>query len=268
MASKKEVATLDESKALAAYDYGSMSGEGSEGTTPEDISIPFIALLQPLSPQVSGDSAIDGAKAGDFLNTVTNEITPGKQGFLFQPCYRDHCYIEWVPKDAGGGFVGRHELDSDVVRDAIADNNGSKYGGLHVGNNELVETVYIYGLLLDETGTEVEGFAVLPCWSTKLKPLRAAWTQYTILKGKPPLYAMRWRITSKGDKNKKGQPFSNYAIDAKAMPLLNPADPTEMAMLKEAQVFRSQVASGQQKADLSAQANASYEDKADQETPF
>lgn len=265
--SKKEVATAAQT-AMASYDYGDMTGEGAEGTTPDDISIPFMNLLQPLSPQVSGDSAIDGAKPGDFYNNVTGELISGKKGFIFQPCYRDHCYIEWVPKDAGGGFVGRHDLDSETVRDAIADNNGSKYGGLHVGNNELVETVYIYGLVLNEDGSEIEGFAVLPCWSTKMKPLRAAWTQFTTLKGRPPLYAMRWKVTSKSDKNKKGQPFFNYVIEAKALPLLRPDDETQLNMMRDAQTFRNQVAAGAAKADLSAHGGTAYEDKADADTPF
>lgn len=274
----KDVATIpDQKNAMAAYDYGDMAGEGSEGTTTDDVSIPFMNLLQPLSPQVSGDTAIDGAKPGDFLNNVTQDIISGKTGFLFQPCFRDHCFIEWVPKDNGGGFVGRHEVNSQAVLDAIAENGGSKYGELKRGSNELVETIYIYGLVLNADGTDIEGFAVLPCWSTKMKPLRAAWTQYTITKvgpignkRTPPLYSMRWKITSKGDKNKKGQPFFNYVIDPKALPLLNPTIDTDRVLLGEGQAFYQQIKSGAKKADLAAQTAAREPgvDAGDTDTPF
>lgn len=274
-----EVAEVDtKSTELDSYDYASMAGEGAGDTNAGDISVPFINLLQPLSPQVSGDSAIDGAKPGDFYNNVTQEIIPGKVGFVFQPCFRDHHYVEWIPKDAGGGFVGRHELGSDAVLAAIENNGGSKYGALKIGANDLTETVNFSGLILDPTGTEVVSFAVLSFWSSKLKPLRNIWTQHTIKrvpfgdkKVAPPLYAWRWLVQSKGDKNKKGQPFFNYNIDLQKFENMFPPNGNAVygGLLKEGQMFMNQVKSGVLRADVST-LQASHEPGADvdADTPF
>lgn len=277
MASKKEVAVVEErSTALATFDVGGMVGDGSEGTTQDQVSIPFINLLQPLSPQVSGDNPVDGAKSGDFYIPAIDQLIPGKTGFLFQPCHRENVYVEWVPKDAGGGFVAKHEPNSDVVLEAIANNNGSKYGDLKVGSNELVQTSYIYGAILTDEGDEVLGYAVLPFWSTKLKTLRPAWTQFSILKveynGKkvmPPLYAMRWRVTSKSDKDKKGRSFANYAIDAKALPgMFPPKTEVEMELLTAGQTFYQQLKSGAATADMNQHVSEAPANSADSDVPF
>ena len=55
--------------AASGFDYGEYSHSGFEGTTVNDLSIPFINVLQPLSPEVT-DQTIEGAKAGDLLNSV------------------------------------------------------------------------------------------------------------------------------------------------------------------------------------------------------
>lgn len=256
---------------LPALDYGDDAGLGMEGMTSADVSIPFINLLQPLSPEVSGEGAVEGAKSGDFFNTVSRELISGKKGFLFQPCVRQHVFVEWVPRDAGGGFVAIHQDDSAEVIEARRNNGGKVYGGMKIGDNDLLETVYLYGHVLDEDGLTPLGFAVLSLTSTKLKPLRDAmtlvWT--TRINGRtPPLFAFRFRITSKPDKNKKGQPFQNIVIDAKALPLLNPAVEAEAALLAQGRAFMASVRDGERKADIAASASAREPGVEDTDTPF
>ena len=51
------------------------AGQGMENITAEDMQIPFMRILQPLSPQlIKTDSKfIKGASAGDIFNTVTGQ---------------------------------------------------------------------------------------------------------------------------------------------------------------------------------------------------
>ena len=107
----------------SGFDYGEYSHSGFEGTTVNDLSIPFINVLQPLSPEVT-DQTIEGAKAGDLLNSVTKEIL--KQPVVIIPVFKEAAVVEWVPRNKGGGLVDRHELESDVFKKAIAKNGGSR----------------------------------------------------------------------------------------------------------------------------------------------
>lgn len=267
----KEVATVDpKSQAIAAFDYGDDAGLGTEGLSSADVSIPFINLLQPLSPEVTGDQALEGAAAGMFFNSVTKDLFNGKTGFLFQPCERQAVFVEWVPRKQGGGFVGIHQKDSAEVIEALR-LNGGKTKDLKLGANELIETVYVYGHVLEDDGVTNRGFAVIAFTSTKLKGLRDAMTIVwsTKIGGKtPPLFAYRWRITSFGDKNAEGQPFFNVSIAPKALPLLNPTVDAERALLAEGRAFLDSVRSGARKADVGSAAATPRGDIADQETPF
>jgi hypothetical protein len=92
-----------------------------EKLTQDDVAIPFIQILQSLSPQcVDGDPLfIADARPGMFINTVTGELKAGKPstdgtpfGFEFIPISYKDSFIEWVPRAKGGGFVKEYDLDA------------------------------------------------------------------------------------------------------------------------------------------------------------
>lgn len=199
----KEV-TVKEAAALpaVAYDYGKDAGTGFEGMTGADLSVPFIAILHQMSPQV--DEGL--GKAGQLFNTVTKETWDGEKGLVFMPVYRETHFVEWVPKDQGGGLVGRHEANSDIVKDHTLDDEGRKiFGKIKLENgHELVETHYVYGLILNDAGTEPDGFAVISFSSTKIKQYKDWTTAMFTIKGKPPMYANRARFRTLKQKNEKG----------------------------------------------------------------
>ena len=104
--------------ALVAYDYGDDEGVGYEHQTAADTSIPFIILLQGLSPQVKNrihPMALDG----NMMNNVTEQFYDRDQGFLFVPATTRHLFAKWVPRDRGGGFRGHLEPDNPIVLQAI-----------------------------------------------------------------------------------------------------------------------------------------------------
>ena len=230
----KEVATKGSTE-LASYDYGTDGGAGFENQTSSDYSIPFITVLQQMSPQVKDpeDGGVEGARPGMIMNTVTGELFPGKDGMEFIPALTQHVFVEWVPKDAGGGFVAIHQIDSDVVARAKA--ASKEFGKLKLANgNELVETFYVYGVTAFDG--EPQEMAVVAFTSTKIKVYKKFSTKINMFtlkapngtKQKPPLYAHALKITTAKEKNTKGD-FFNFSIAPAngdiVSSLLSPSDP-------------------------------------------
>ena len=247
------VATQETGGAVAGYDYGEQGGAGFEGTTSDDLSIPFLSILQSNSPQVVDEDPA-GAKSGMFFNTVTRELTSSDDGLVVIPVHKDMAFVEWVPRgegdSSGGGFVGLHMPDSDVVKDAITANGDNRMGKIPLENgNELVETHYVYCLLLDAEGKISNGFAVISFTSTKIKPQRDWFTSMYTLKGRPPLFANRAIFRTVKQENKHGK-FFNFRIDPFAATwkdsLIDPV--AEKELLEEATKFRKMVTSGMAKA--------------------
>lgn len=191
-----------------AEDYGA----GFEDMGAADLAIPFLSILQKGSPQVDEDSEafIEGAKPGMVLNTVTQEIYDAKEeGILFIPVHRVHNYIEWVPRDEGGGFVGVHEVDSPMIRQARA--HGGKDGKLKSPDeNDLVETFSVFGLAVHEDGSFDS--AIISFSSSQIKHYKR-WM--TTARGvmvrspqgqrvNPPLFAHIYRLKTRGESNAKG----------------------------------------------------------------
>ena len=258
---KKEVANVETGGAVAGFDYGEDAGAGFEGTTSDDLSIPFLAILQSNSPMVEDDDPA-GSKPGMFFNTVTRELADGDEGVVFLPVHKDFATVEWVPRDEGGGFVTMHEPNGDVVKAAIERNDGSRMGKLKMeGGNDLVDTHYVYGLILDETGTEVQGFAVASFNSTKIKPCRDWFTAMYTIKGKPPMFANRAVLRTVKQKNKHGS-FFNFRVDPlKATWKESLIDPVqEKELIEEARKFREMVKSGMAKAAFDTERSASSND--------
>lgn len=272
----KVVAKAPATGQVASYNYGQEAGAGFETTSTKDLSIPFLSVLQPMSPQIE---EIEGAKSGQLFNTVTKELADGeKTGIVFIPCHSDTAYVEWIPRADGGGYVGSHAPDSDVVKEAIAHNKGNRFGDLKTAaGNELQETHYVYGLILDAEGKQTEGFAVISFTSTKIKPKRDWFTAMYTLKGQPPLFANRAKIKTVKQKNEHGT-FYNFKIEPFSTSwkesLINPTD--ERYLLDEARDFREMVVNGIAKADFSQEkstastgsAPSGQVDEDGQEIPF
>jgi hypothetical protein len=212
---KKDLAVPEKGGALApVMDYGDLGGLGYENQSSDDISIPFLGIIQQLSPEIiEGDGKyIPGAKVGQLLNTVTQEVYDGDKGVCVVPVYSEQVYIEWVPRERGGGIAGRHAVDSAVVEHAKK--NSSSFNELTTPEgNELIQTFYLYGLLLNSPDDEeANGPIVIAFTSTKIKIYKRIMTQLRSVKGRPPLFAHRIQITTKAEKNKAGQPYRNFDI--------------------------------------------------------
>lgn len=233
------------------HDYGDLAGVGFENQTSSDIAIPFLTVLQALSPEVDESDAkfIKGAVAGDLVNSVTKEILD-KEGVFLVPCETNRTYIEYVPRDQGGGFVGTHEPNSKLVLDAKAATNTLK--PITPDGNELIETFNMYCLLL--SGADATDFImpiVVSFTSTKIKVYRQLMLKMRTVKGQPPLFAFRLKMTTIGQKSKRNEPFKNFVAElvggSAKTSLIDPKGP-QANLIKEGKILMEAIRAGTAKA--------------------
>lgn len=205
------VAPDSEGRSAASYDYGDEDGAGFEGMTQDELLIPFLNLIQKGSRVADEEHTeyIEGAKAGFIMNSVSEALVDGKEGILFIPVHRENNWIEWIPRDKGGGFVARHEPGSDIVAKAKEDFD---FGAWETPDgNDLVDTRYIFGLIVDEDG----GYqpAMIAFSKTQLKPYQKWMSQARGIQGRDPrtgrrktipLFGHTYRLTTRGRQNESG----------------------------------------------------------------
>jgi hypothetical protein len=116
-------------------------------TDPSEVGIPFLYILQDLSPQVKkrDEAYIDGAEVGDVFNNVTREVIPAAVGFDWIEVGFEAAQVEWRPDR--GGFVAKHPHNTPLLGDVkiVEDATGKRIPTLP-NNNILTETKYHYGL--------------------------------------------------------------------------------------------------------------------------
>lgn len=233
-----------------AVSYGEDDGAGFEGVSSADMVLPFLSVLQALSKPVQSG----GAKPGKLFNTVTEEVID-EIGFV--PAHVEHLFVEWVPRNKGGGFVGRHPANSEIVRKA--QEASTKFGKYKNGDNDLAETFYVYGVTFDDDAQRIEP-AVIAFTSTKISVYKKWMTSLRMFvmpsgdsgKVRPPLFAHAAKVKAVSQKNKEGD-FYNFSIkpyegDIRSS-LITPDDPRFQA----AKTVREMVQAGKAKVADEAQ---------------
>lgn len=254
------------STAVAASDYGDDAGGGFGNQTNADILIPFLSVLQALSPQCEDEDST--CKPGMIHNSATNEAVSGKTGILFVPAYTQHVFCEWTPRDEGGGLVAQHEPDSAAVKAAIA-HSGTSFGKIRSEQGtDFVETFNVFGVECDEESAL--GMALISLSSTKIKPyrqwmsrLRRCTVQTANGKVIPPIFAHLTRITTVVEKRDKGTSYNivfSAANDGDLLASLLRRDDPRFIAAKECMVLVQQ---GKAKAET-----ATNEDADGGKTPF
>lgn len=204
-------------QAVVVPDYGDLAGLGYEGDTVRDESIPFLNILQGLSPEVA-ERTVPGAQVGMLINSATKELFEGEKGLVFQPVHKISSMVEWTPRELGGGLVAMHDPSDPLMVELMKKVNNRPRGPIPFkmeGDKVLthvIDTVYLYGHILDATGTEVITPCCIPFTSTKLKYWRQFNMNMKTIKGRPPRFAFRARITTFLDRNKRNQTFYSPMI--------------------------------------------------------
>jgi len=199
-----------------AYLAEAMKTDAGKGVSTDaaDNLVPLAYVLQGLSPQVdeSNPAYISGAKSGDiWLRNYVTPIVKGKDGMLFQPCYFSKDWVEWVPRERGGGFVARHDAKPSDTED-----RDGKFVRRST-SNEIRETRYHSGFV------HLDGHCVpfvIPLTSTGHTVSRNwmfAMSQRVDASGKiEPSFCQLWRLRTQQRSNSKGKwyvfdpSFENY----------------------------------------------------------
>jgi len=214
MAQTKAVATAAKvDLAVLASDSKDASGFGNLDLS-RDTAIPYINILQSNSPQLNPSKAeyAEGAKVGQFYNTVSQEV--GDSLNVIPVLYQLR-YVEWKPRESGGGFVNSHDADSGILSQTKRDQLTFK--DVLPNGNYIATTAYHYVMAQGADGSWSQ--AVISMTSTQLKKSRR-WNSLMLsqkVKGPsgsftPPTYAMIYKLTTVSESNDRGSWFG-YQVE-------------------------------------------------------
>lgn len=239
----KELATIEEPKgglpAELMTDLLADAGKGLEHVRREDLPLPFLRVLQPLSPQINKRNAeyVDGAEAGMILNSATGAV---HEDIVFVPCVYQRRFTEWTPRDKGGGLVRDWGADDTILAKCTrkeGDNRDYTPSG-----NVLSTDATFYGLLYPTRER-----CLIAMTSTQLKKARKWLAQISAqtLDGPngpftPPLFYMSYALMTLPEKNEKGEWFGWNVKPYKPVPELDDG----MTLYKLAREFRDQIEKG------------------------
>lgn len=188
------------------------AGGGMENLDRDSVAIPFLAIMQKMSPQVDKDSdaVVEDAEVGDLLITTTNELFKDEDGVDIVLCGFRRAYLRWADKDSGGGFKGELSVE-EVARERALGQINEDEGKLYADNGDIIRDTRIhYVLVVRPDGTFIP--AVLSCASTQIKKskLLLAQVQNFIAKdsnGKaftPPSFGHIFHAETVAESNDKG----------------------------------------------------------------
>ena len=134
---------------IPAEDLLADVGRGLEKVSSDDMTIPRLAIIQSGSPQrkKKDDKYIDEADEGMVFNTVSNALY--KDTFYVVPCEFEKLFIEWVPRESGGGLVTMYNTSNKPQ--AKKEENGRRF--LLENGNQLVDTAQHYVMVIGKDGS-------------------------------------------------------------------------------------------------------------------
>lgn len=234
-------------------------GAGFEDFTSDDVAVPFIAILQKGSPQVEEDNPkyLKGAKSGMLFNTVSGELFDGKEtGITVIPVHRVRNFIEWIPKDEGGGLVNVFSPDAPEVLEVLKTQKA--YGKLKIGDgNDLVETFSVFAILVKPDGAMdrvVISFASSQIGTYKRWMTMAQNISVPLGNGRsgiPPMFSHRYRLKTVFTQKKEYTWYKyTVAFDAETAEAsrLQPTD----ELYQAAKAFRALVVGGRAQVNFEA----------------
>ena len=264
MAESKQVAN-SKTNAMAMYEgFENYGGEGFSDVTTEDLAIPFLRILESMSPQVNErDGAyVKNAKAGMIYNNVLNEAYDGIKGIRVIPCHYNRRFVEWVPREKGGGYIGSYEPTDPILQTTTKNEKGQD---VLPSGNTLTNTAQFFVLFLHpEMGSQR---ALIPMSSTQLKKARKWLTQAQSMtamgKNGPyilPLMSQIYTLSTVPEQNDKGSWFG-WQIERSSQ--LDLQSEEQKALFDSAYAFAKSVKSGevQIKEEAPSEVNQMPQDK-------
>jgi hypothetical protein len=190
---------MTDSKEIAEIDYSEFANDGNESLTSDDFQIPYIKILEKLSPTLD---EIDNAKAGEiFLSSRDLSL----EDMNFIPLHYMTVFSVWS-EDQGDKLLGTFKTNDDAK--AYIESSGEKATIVETGQNIL--------LLLDEENN-IDHPVMLYLSKSRLQVNKALNTKIQMIHPKnAPRYAGIWNLATKSRTNTKGTwylpKFSFYAL--------------------------------------------------------
>ena len=178
-------------------------GRGNEDVAGH-VTIPRLKLLQKMSDEVDPHCAkyVEGAKAGDFLNSLTGE-NYGDAVYAVSITFKNQ-WQAWRSREAGGGYGGTFASLKDADEYVETQDKPEDW--------EVNETHTHLLLLKDpETGQTDSTPVIMDFTSSKLRVSRDWNSQITIKGG--DRFAGLWKLYSVTATSKTGNTWMNVATD-------------------------------------------------------
>ena len=180
------------------------AGLGMENLGQEDLSLPFLKIVESNSPILKSD---DNVKLGNIFNSATNRVYGN--GIKVVPCAYQRRFLEWKPRGQGSGApenIYKPEDQRPVVK---RDKNDNKDYVVDGDGSYIEETHQHFVIIINEDGSRET--ALIAMKSTQLKKSRK-WNSMistTMIKGKNgPFQAPRcshiYDIKTVSEDNSKG----------------------------------------------------------------
>ena len=199
--------------AVLAGDSKEASGFGNLDMS-RDVMIPYINILQTTSPQLNPSKAeyVESAKVGQFYNTVSQEVSTSLNVI---PVLYQLKYVEWKPRETGGGLVEMHDADSGILGKTNRDKMTFK--DVLPSGNYIATTAYHYVMVQGTDGNWSQ--AVISMTSTQLKKSRR-WNSLMLTQKvegpsgsfTPPTYAIIYKLSTVSESNDRGSWFG-YQVE-------------------------------------------------------
>jgi len=178
-------------------------GRGNENVG-SHLAIPRVKLLQKMSDEVDKHSPgyVKGAEAGDFINTLTNNIY-GEEMYVLSITFKNE-FVVWRKREAGGGFLGNYPSHAEAQAAVDETDKPEDY--------DITETHSHLLLIKDPKTGELEASpAIMDFASSKLRISRN-WNSQIGMKG-GDRFAGLWKLKSQAVENRMGNAFMNLDVE-------------------------------------------------------
>ena len=149
---------------------------------------------------------------GQFYNTVSQEVSTSLNVI---PVLYQLKYVEWKPRETGGGLVEMHDADSGILGKTTRDK--VTYKDVLSNGNYIATTAYHYVMVQNKDGNWSQ--AVISMTSTQLKKSRR-WNSLMLTQKvegpsgsfTPPTYAVIYKLSTVSESNDRGSWFG-YQVE-------------------------------------------------------
>jgi len=221
------------------------AGAGLENADSDSFSIPFLRIVQSNSPEIED---LEGAKPGKIVNTATSELYDEVEVI---PVTYERAFIEWVPRDNGGGLVQFWSVEDGKKAEEKHGRDGAK---IKLDNgNDLIDTRQHYVLVKHEDGgTEPAMIAMSSTqinnskeWMNKINRVKIPGKSDTA-----PMFACSYTLSTR-KRQKDSYSWHVWTIEQNGF--------VDADTYHAAKGFLESIKSGEAKADLSAAEEAQPE---------